>query len=459
MKCSVCDQREARFVVPSTFTRVCGDACYQRYWHELDDTRRRAIVQLNSVRRYHETLLPSSNKFALRIGVRQRHPLAEKCDHLIGAEVIASAPEVCSLQSLRDHMEDAALAEYSTDGRFIVAGVFDGHGGNFASRNFLASPLKREDRAYSTFIEDIVGLSRAIETNQSSLGQVESQFEPVLNDELRSALYGTTREVPGDRLQRFKSALRDLFLLKDAQLRKAESDASTKSGSTASVATVLADDAGIDHLVVAHVGDSSAIYFDDQGKILYSTRDHEPSLREERERIESAGGSIRIYEEEKHMSFHAGQEISHGKMSRIVDEKGHATVNMSRAFGDFHVKKRRIAETGRVVDDLTGVRGWLSVEPDIESLPLVTDRRSFLVIASDGMWNFFLRGWIGAPDNEVHASVAAALLQFVNVHANDRRATAGSCQRLLHTSLRNQESLGIGDNTTVMVVEFTPKNR
>jgi protein phosphatase 2C family protein 2/3 len=93
------------------------------------------------------------------------------------------------------------------------------------------------------------------------------------------------------------------------------------------------------------VGDSRAVLVRAGGQILPLSKDHKPMRKDEKQRIESAGGSV------------VGGRV----MGRLA---------VSRAFGQKRMKTTRV----------------VSVEPEVISTQLFgTDQ--FLILACDGLWD------------------------------------------------------------------------
>lgn len=151
-----------------------------------------------------------------------------------------------------------------------------------------------------------------------------------------------------------KELLRSTFLSFDKTLSKEH----TNFGCTASV---LVLDARRKRIFLAHVGDSRALVFTGQQKILHSTADHNPDQPIERARLEKHGMNL--------------------TQDRVV--VGTVGLNLSRSFGDFNFK---------------GTPGSFTADPDIYELdlkPLLShaSQRSggvppvCVFLASDGVWN------------------------------------------------------------------------
>ncbi|EKX35795.1 hypothetical protein GUITHDRAFT_40342, partial [Guillardia theta CCMP2712] len=138
------------------------------------------------------------------------------------------------------------------------------------------------------------------------------------------------------------TALKQAFKLTDNQSVQGTKTCMDSSGAAA-VAAVLCGR----ELVIAHVGDCRAVMSDKQGKSKLLTKDHTYYNIEERERVESIGGSW-----------------EHSRLNSIL--------GVSRAFGDFCFQTR------------AKVAG-LSAEPEIFQTS-ITDEHELLLLASDGFW-------------------------------------------------------------------------
>lgn len=123
-----------------------------------------------------------------------------------------------------------------------------------------------------------------------------------------------------------------------------------------------------DTYYTANVGDSRAVFgYQDTKEVAFETLDHKPNLAEERERIESSGGEIR--------TLNYGDDFSVDRI--FVRGYDYPGLCMSRSFGDECVK-----------------RCGVTSEPDVAG-PLKIDakRKPFLVLASDGVWEFIDSAW------------------------------------------------------------------
>ncbi|RLN13312.1 putative protein phosphatase 2C 56 [Panicum miliaceum] len=190
-------------------------------------------------------------------------------------------------------MEDCyAVKLTKVDGQPVnLFGVFDGHGGNLAAEylkdNLFNNLMKQPD-----FLTDTkLAISRAF------------------------------LETDGDILETISSSFRD-------------------DGSTALAAVLIGK-----CLYVANVGDSRAVA-SKAGKAVPLSKDHKPNRKDERKRIEDAGGVV-IWDD----TWRAGGILA-----------------MSRAFGNRMLKEYVIAE------------------PDIQEEEVNSDLE-YLILATDGLWD------------------------------------------------------------------------
>ncbi|KAL3694104.1 hypothetical protein R1sor_007755 [Riccia sorocarpa] len=170
-----------------------------------------------------------------------------------------------------------------------------------------------------------------------------------------------------------KTAIVDAYHEIDGRiLQKADTSNKWRAGPTATTALLM--NRGT-RLIVANVGDSRAV-LSRGGKAFDLSVDHEPQKPEEREMVESKGGTV---------SFQGVYRVDR----RLA---------MSRAFGDADIKEH------------------LSIDPDIWDQELLEDDE-FFVIASDGLWHVmssqevvdYVRSTPGDAEEVAQALVSAAV--------------------------------------------------
>ncbi|GIL71018.1 hypothetical protein Vretimale_4095 [Volvox reticuliferus] len=245
------------------------------------------------------------------------------------------------LRGKRMSMEDFHTAQYKKDPRtgqlYGLFGIFDGHGGPHAA-DYVRSNLFVNMMHSNKFISDLPAcVAEAYETT-------------------------------------------------DNQYLRQESSSGREDGCTAVTAVVVGQ-----RLLVANVGDSRAVLCRG-GKAIALSVDHKPNVKEERSRIESAGGVV----------VWAGTWRVGGVLA------------VSRAFGDRPLK-RYVIPTPSVTE---------------ESL---TSEDEFLILASDGLW-----------DVMTNQEAVTLIRDISDAEQAAKRVTEEAFQ------------LGSNDNISCVVVRFKP---
>ncbi|KAL2929863.1 putative protein phosphatase 2C 27 [Bienertia sinuspersici] len=256
----------------------------------------------------------------------------------------------------RDYMEDTHVcisdlakdfdSETVYDEAVSFYGVFDGHGGKAAAQ-FVRDHLPRvivEDADFPLELEKVVA---------RSFIKTDSAFA-------KSCTVGS----------------------------------SVSSGTTALTAMIFGRS-----LLVANAGDSRAV-LSRRGMALEMSKDHRPSCRFERMRVESLGGFV----EDGYLNGQLG---------------------VTRALGDWHLE-------GMKYDEKRG--GPLSAEPELKLLTL-TKEDEFLIIGSDGIWDFF------SNQNAV---------DFVRKRLQKHNDMKLCCKEVVEEAIKR----GAMDNVTVVIVSF-----
>jgi serine/threonine protein phosphatase PrpC len=168
---------------------------------------------------------------------------------------------------------------------------------------------------------------------------------------------------------------------------------------------------------VANVGDSRAILgrrsrlVCDGIEVVAMSRDHKPSLPEERARIEAAGATV--------------VPVGEGLGYEVGVAGTELRLRMSRSFGDFYLKQ---------TEGLAPYEQPICAVPELELLPR-SPEDAFVVIACDGVWDVM-------TNQEVADSVASSL------RAGGSRSPAEACDNLLRACLER----GSTDNMTALVI-------
>eukprot|EP01053_Blabericola_migrator_P005879 Blabericola_migrator_1__5878@NODE_2977_length_2145_cov_321_949471_g1863_i0_p2_GENE_NODE_2977_length_2145_cov_321_949471_g1863_i0NODE_2977_length_2145_cov_321_949471_g1863_i0_p2_ORF_typecomplete_len279_score56_73PP2C/PF00481_21/3e62PP2C_2/PF13672_6/3_7e21SpoIIE/PF07228_12/2_3e12_NODE_2977_length_2145_cov_321_949471_g1863_i011491985 len=159
-----------------------------------------------------------------------------------------------------------------------------------------------------------------------------------------------------------KSTLKAAFAKVQEDIEKACEKRDFDAALSGCTATVIIHDIEKNLLYVAHVGDSRAVLArrvnDTQFEAVDLTQDHKPTMEEERARIEAKGGEVKRLE----------GDIPYRV---FLKDKMYPGLAMSRALGD-----------------LVAGQAGVSAEPDITLWELQKDRDAFIVLCSDGVWEF-----------------------------------------------------------------------
>jgi len=192
-----------------------------------------------------------------------------------------------------------------------------------------------------------------------------------------------------------RKAMEEMFKQTDCEFGKTASKHAQDSGAT--VVTVLVQKSLRNRytVFVANVGDSAAVLCRSGKAILLSTP-HKPDMKEERERIEKAGGTVVFY----------------------GTWRVNSALAVSRAIGD-HIMKELIISDPAVYD--------------FE----ITEDDEFIILASDGLWDVF-----SVQDAVNH--VRRSLVGKGGVPSQD------VCNSLLNRALEKKTQ----DNTSIIIVFF-----
>lgn len=159
-----------------------------------------------------------------------------------------------------------------------------------------------------------------------------------------------------------KNTLRMAFQKVQEDIEKACDRRDFDAALSGCTATVIIHDIEKKRLYVAHVGDSRAVLAqrrnDGQISAIDLTQDHKPTLEGEKARIEAKGGEVKRLE----------GDIPYRV---FLKDKMYPGLAMSRALGD-----------------LVAGQAGVSPEPDITEWKIEQNKDLFIVLCSDGVWEF-----------------------------------------------------------------------
>lgn len=178
-----------------------------------------------------------------------------------------------------------------------------------------------------------------------------------------------------------------------------------KDGTTATVVLVINDT-----LFVASLGDSQAFLCREKQELnkclpIHLTTVHNPSLYDERIRIQKAGGSV--------------------KDGRVM-----GVLEVSRSIGDGQYKKHGV-----------------SCVPDVKKCRLTSEDR-YIVLACDGLWKSF------TPEECIKA--INKILEDINIKGTDTKSCEDVKFETACSTLANEAVLRLSaDNVTILLISLT----
>ncbi|KAL0097929.1 phosphatase 2C-like domain-containing protein, partial [Phycomyces blakesleeanus] len=197
----------------------------------------------------------------------------------------------------------------------------------------------------------------------------------------------------------FREALKQSFLGIDEALREDPLYVNEPSGCTAVVALLTKQNI----LFVSNAGDSRAVLCTG-GRAIALSQDHKPTNKKETERIEKAGGFVRLAR-------------VNGKLA------------LSRALGDFEYKMGNLPPEQQIV----------TAFPDVVEHTL-NEKDEFLILACDGIWDCMTN-----PE----------VVNFVQHHLGNKESLKNICELLMGKCLAKTKGQVLGqDNMTVILVAF-----
>jgi len=150
----------------------------------------------------------------------------------------------------------------------------------------------------------------------------------------------------------------DIFLEIDKEIIEQKKFDINLSGTTCVLVIQLGN-----HLICSNIGDSRAILIYDEDKIFELSHDSKPNVPEEEKRINMMGGMVTQAKDED------GEKI--GPYRVYIKDKDQPGLAMSRSFGDKKAKS-------------CGVIPY----PDIIEYSLFNNDCKYMVLCSDGVWEF-----------------------------------------------------------------------
>jgi serine/threonine protein phosphatase PrpC len=348
--------------------------------------------------------------------------------------------------------QDAIVMEEHAPSDGVIFAVFDGHGVQGHQVAQLLQELLPSALTASPHFSEFLPVQDNIAAPGSALEQEELAYSLAHPGGGAGPKHATSLRTPTPAPPLLRrnvgAALVDaLGALERALLQRGDIDCSL-AGSTACIACVTDGD----HLTVANVGDSRAMLFRRGGggqgsstelRPLNLSVDHKPTLLSETRRILLAGGSI------SPLSYEDGQDGPMRVWAGGVTPPGPGLA-MSRSLGDTMGKLAGVCAT-----------------PDIYTARLCPGEDLFLVLASDGLWEFMGGGevaqvlqWAEARAG-VEAREHAAAVEAVGVEgAEDLPPPRAQLQLALEelvsrASAKWREAEGSSDDIGIVLAEVS----
>ncbi|HEV2601177.1 MAG TPA: hypothetical protein VGT41_02665 [Candidatus Babeliales bacterium] len=294
---------------------------------------------------------------------------------------------VATDQNTRDYMEDRHFVSDSQ----LLFGLFDGHGGQGVAQ-YIVDNSKYKDA-----------------------GKKVSRFEHFFN-------FLKQQNPNLDDAQLLIKSLKSIEqrLWQDADTENAYGYLGTKNlekyGESGATAIVAKQTGNI--LTIANVGDSRAVLIRDR-QIVQSTKDHKPSLEDEKKRIRKTGNTVR-----------------QGRIW-IRTPEGSAAIGVSRSIGDVNFKK------GTGQENFDDKNPAISSTPDIYTWEVKAG--DILIMACDGLWDVM--------DSKKDAGDNAALnTDILEKYSHFTQMTSAKLADTLVAIAKRWKS---GDNLTVLVAKIT----
>lgn len=254
-----------------------------------------------------------------------------------------------SIQGWRVEMEDAHTILVSFDENSVFRfwsffAVFDGHAGSNISQ-YSSVHLPKYILENEKIVQIREQLTKVLEED---LGHSKIEECTELSDNVKTKWSELLEESENQKL--ITEGLQESFLKIDEFMRTLEDIQSgvDRSGTTAVTALLSPS-----HIYIANCGDSRGILVDKEKNAYIVTKDHKPTLREEKDRITKAGGSVMI-------------------------QRVNGSLAVSRALGDYDYKRS---------ENLPATAQLVSPEPDIYQTKRSEGQPTFLLLACDGVWD------------------------------------------------------------------------
>lgn len=225
----------------------------------------------------------------------------------------------------------------------------------YTCRKGLKPESPNQDSWFFLQVEDHFSLYAVFDGH----GQAGHEVSLFVKDQLPKIMLLDDRFKKGS--ESWPELLKDSFRKMQELVEEADSKQTMRANLSGTTATVALIDHAKNLCTVAHVADSVAVMGKEKDGIWEAqqlTREHKPNLKDEKARIEKAGGKV-VYD------GYANHRIYAGRNSKYPG------LNMSRCLGDIMGHKKC----------------GMTSEPDVTQFEL-KDADKMLLLCSDGVWEF-----------------------------------------------------------------------
>jgi len=308
--------------------------------------------------------------------------------------------------------------------------VMDGHGGEFASdyaSKHLLSILYQQ-KSFLDYVKQVETCNKGIESDDNK--QLNEKLQNLLEVSLENAFIDldfSLLQAEQNRKLKQKTTKSSFFSFQKKDIeegKELETDSAGDSNAAFSGTTAVVVLVTPHFIICANLGDSRAVlHITDNpnnpespltSKTIALSVDHKPNVPEERERIESRGGTV--------------------KKDRVNGELG-----VSRSLGDYEFKDyspHNKEETGLLIAH----RQRVSPIPEITVNSCCLDHNKFLILACDGIWDVL--------NND-------ECVDLIQTSFQERESNLGLiCEQVLDVCLKK----GSRDNMTIILVRFPGQN-
>lgn len=370
--CEICGVANVGHQFLATGARLCGDECGDKYWRSLTPAAHSIIdrIQQELVSSGKEQDIGSENVHSFHNRLVElgfaKASISNVTTQNIGRPV--SNANVNGLKDIgrsRETQEDYVDYKLNKkDGRAML-GVYDGHGGDSIAKTMAEQSKNPRVKRFLDVID-----SEFKFLSDKELSNIRVNTSPIENLQKTTENLFLKYDQELDSIGE-KNPMKDTPVLYDNQPFEV-----SKVGSTATlVALQTSNKKDQDVVYLAWLGDSRAVVYEvvgEESRAIAETRDHDANDQDARTRVSK-------FDKKK-----AFVDVANNR----IGLKGIAATAVSRSFGDL-LFKRQIIPGAYVNTNRT--EGLVIAVPETKQLFLEDKKEYYVVVGSDGLWNFLQR--------------------------------------------------------------------